>query len=73
MMKSAIILFRLQATLHETYKLDSTWNKQWLIQDADEELEELKHPLQPRVSQERTTIFVTVDCRGGVSHATNVL
>ena len=33
-----------------------------LIQDADEE--ELKHPLQPRMSQEQTTIFATIDCRG---------
>ena len=27
----------------------------------------LKHPLQPRISQEQTAIFATIDCKGAHS------
>ena len=42
-----------------------------LIHDAVEE--EQRRPSKTRMSQEQTTIFATTDCRGGLSHATNVL
>ena len=72
MMRSVIILSQLQATFkHEGDLSWSPWGtSRLLIQDADEG--ELRHPLQPEMSQEQTAIFTTMDCRG-LSHGTNVL
>jgi len=47
-------------------------SRQLIFDDDDDDEEELRHPFPLRMSQEQTAIFVTIDCRGGLPHATNV-
>ena len=36
-------------------------------------MKELRHPLQPSMSQEQIAILVIIDCLGGLPHATNIM